>query len=42
MVGGVLIPRAKVAREVLPEKLRDAGAEVVVPPALQIRPQQRG
>jgi uroporphyrinogen III methyltransferase/synthase len=31
----VLIPRAKVAREVLPEKLREAGAEVVVPPTYE-------
>lgn len=29
----VLIPRASVAREVLPQKLREAGAEVTVPPA---------
>ncbi|MDQ3315819.1 MAG: uroporphyrinogen-III C-methyltransferase [Actinomycetota bacterium] len=31
----VLIPRAKVAREILPQKLREAGAEVVVPPAYE-------
>lgn len=31
----VLIPRAKVAREVLPEKLHESGAEVVVPPAYE-------
>ena len=31
----VLIPRAKVAREILPERLREAGAEVVVPPAYE-------
>ncbi|MDQ4129402.1 MAG: uroporphyrinogen-III C-methyltransferase, partial [Actinomycetota bacterium] len=34
----VLIPRAKVAREVLPERLRKAGAEVVVPPAYESVP----
>ena len=38
----VLIPRAKVAREVLPEKLREAGAEVVVPPAYQSVPSSEG
>lgn len=38
----VLIPRAKVAREVLPERLRDAGAEVVVPPAYESRPSSEG
>ena len=38
----VLIPRAKVAREVLPEKLREAGAEVVVPPAYETVPSARG
>src|ERR671921_472699 len=38
----VLIPRAKVAREVLPEKLRQAGAEVVVPPAYQSVPSSEG
>ncbi len=31
----VLIPRALEAREILPEKLREAGAEVVVAPAYQ-------
>jgi len=31
----ILIPRAKVAREILPEKLREAGAEVFVPPAYE-------
>jgi uroporphyrinogen III methyltransferase/synthase len=34
----ILIPRAKVAREILPEKLRKAGAEVVVPPAYESFP----
>lgn len=34
----VLIPRARVAREVLPERLREAGAEVVVPPAYESVP----
>ena len=38
----VLIPRAKVAREVLPEKLREAGAEVVVPPAYETVPSVEG
>lgn len=38
----VLIPRAKVAREVLPEKLREAGAEVVVPPAYESVPSDEG
>ena len=38
----ILIPRAKVAREVLPEKLREAGAEVVVPPAYQSVPSAEG
>jgi uroporphyrinogen III methyltransferase/synthase len=38
----VLIPRAKVAREILPEKLREAGAEVVVPPAYESVPSSRG
>jgi len=37
-----LIPRAKVAREVLPEKLREAGAEVVVPPAYESAPSAEG
>jgi uroporphyrinogen III methyltransferase / synthase len=38
----VLIPRAKVAREILPEKLREAGAEVVVPPAYEAVPSSEG
>ncbi|MDQ3864868.1 MAG: uroporphyrinogen-III synthase, partial [Actinomycetota bacterium] len=38
----VLIPRAKVAREILPEKLREAGAEVVVPPAYESIPSTEG
>ena len=38
----VLIPRAKVAREILPEKLREAGAEVVVPPAYESVPSLEG
>jgi len=38
----VLIPRAKVAREILPEKLRGAGAEVVVPPAYVSVPSSEG
>jgi uroporphyrinogen III methyltransferase / synthase len=38
----VLIPRAKVAREILPEKLREAGAEVVVPPAYESVPSSAG
>lgn len=38
----VLIPRAKVAREVLPVKLREAGAEVVVPPAYESVPSSEG
>ncbi len=38
----VLIPRAKVAREVLPEKLREAGAEVVVLPAYESVPSSEG
>lgn len=37
-----LIPRAKIAREVLPEKLREAGAEVVVPPAYESAPSADG
>jgi uroporphyrinogen III methyltransferase / synthase len=37
-----LIPRAKVAREVLPAKLREAGAEVVVPPAYESVPAAEG
>jgi uroporphyrinogen III methyltransferase/synthase len=38
----VLIPRARVAREILPEKLREAGAEVVVPPAYESVPLSEG
>ncbi len=38
----VLIPRAKVAREILPEKLREAGAEAVVPPAYESVPSLEG
>lgn len=38
----VLIPRAKVAREVLPEKLREAGADVVVPAAYETVPSSAG
>ncbi|MGI8649076.1 MAG: uroporphyrinogen-III C-methyltransferase [Rubrobacter sp.] len=38
----ILIPRAKVAREILPEKLREAGAEVVVAPAYQSVPSNAG
>jgi len=38
----ILIPRARVAREVLPEKLREAGAEVVVPPAYESVPSGEG
>ncbi len=38
----VLIPRAKRAREVLPERLREAGAEVVVPPAYESVPSSEG
>jgi uroporphyrinogen III methyltransferase / synthase len=38
----VLIPRAKVAREILPDKLREAGAEVVVPPAYESMPSSEG
>jgi uroporphyrinogen III methyltransferase/synthase len=38
----VLIPRAKVAREILPDKLREAGAEVVVPPAYEAAPSSEG
>jgi uroporphyrinogen III methyltransferase/synthase len=37
-----LIPRAKVAREVLPESLREAGAEVDVPPAYESVPSDEG
>ncbi len=38
----VLIPRAKVAREILPEKLREAGAQVVVAPAYESAPSSEG
>ncbi len=38
----VLIPRAKVAREVLPDKLREAGAEVVVASAYESVPSGEG
>jgi uroporphyrinogen III methyltransferase / synthase len=38
----VLIPRAKVAREILPEKLRQAGAEIVVVPAYESVPSSAG
>ena len=38
----VLIPRAKVAREILPEKLREAGAEIVVPPTYESVPSSEG
>ena len=38
----VLIPRALVAREILPEKLREAGAEVAVPPAYESVPSSEG
>ncbi|MEJ7872705.1 MAG: uroporphyrinogen-III synthase, partial [Rubrobacteraceae bacterium] len=38
----ILIPRAKVAREILPEKLREAGAEVIVPPAYESVPSDEG
>jgi uroporphyrinogen III methyltransferase / synthase len=38
----VLIPRAKVAREILPEKLREMGAEVTVPPAYESVPSSEG
>jgi uroporphyrinogen III methyltransferase/synthase len=37
-----LIPRAKVAREVLPESLREVGAEVVAPPAYESVPSDEG
>ena len=40
--GRVLIPRAKVAREVLPQKLREVGMEVVVPPAYETVPSEEG
>ncbi len=38
----ILIPRARVAREVLPETLREAGAEVIVPPAYETVPISEG
>ncbi len=38
----VLIPRARVAREILPEKLREAGAQVVVAPAYESAPSSEG
>jgi uroporphyrinogen III methyltransferase/synthase len=38
----VLIPRARVAREILPEKLRESGAEVVVPAAYEAVPSSEG
>ena len=38
----VLIPRANVAREILPDKLREAGAEVIVPPAYESVPSSAG
>jgi uroporphyrinogen III methyltransferase/synthase len=38
----VLIPRARVAREIMPDKLREAGAEVVVPPAYESVPSSGG
>jgi uroporphyrinogen III methyltransferase/synthase len=38
----ILIPRARVAREILPEKLREAGAEVFVPPAYESVPFSQG
>ena len=38
----VLIPRARIAREILPEKLREAGAEVVVSPAYESVPSSEG
>ncbi len=38
----VLIPRARLALEILPEKLREAGAEVVVPPAYESVPSSEG
>ena len=37
-----MIPRAKIAREILPEKLREAGAEVFVPPAYETVPSDVG
>ncbi len=38
----ILIPRARVAREILPERLREAGAEVFVPPAYESVPTSEG
>ena len=38
----LLIPRARAAREILPDKLREAGAEVVVPPAYESIPFLQG
>jgi uroporphyrinogen III methyltransferase/synthase len=38
----VLIPRARVAREILPDKLREVGAEVVVAPAYESAPSSEG
>ena len=38
----VLIPRARAAREILPEKLREADAEVVVAPAYESVPSLEG
>ncbi len=38
----ILIPRARVAREILPERLREAGAEVFVPPAYESVPSSEG
>ena len=38
----ILIPRAKVAREILPQELREAGAEVVVPPSYESVPSVEG
>jgi uroporphyrinogen III methyltransferase/synthase len=38
----VLIPRATRAREILPERLRESGAEVVVPPAYESVPASGG
>jgi uroporphyrinogen III methyltransferase/synthase len=38
----MLIPRARAAREILPDKLREAGAEVVVPPAYESIPSLQG
>jgi uroporphyrinogen III methyltransferase/synthase len=38
----ILIPRARVAREILPEKLRESGVEVVVPTAYESVPSLEG